>query len=141
MSDVKTTRPWYKEGLAFKCTECGKCCQGSPGYIWVSQQEIEAIASELKISLKDFMMQYVRQIGNKYSLRELPREKYSCIFLKDQQCSIYSTRPKQCRTYPYWSEVLKSKDTWDQEAKTCEGISKEHPTVSFEDIQKKLESC
>jgi len=35
---------WYKPGLRFKCTECGACCTGAPGYVWISEKEIKAVA-------------------------------------------------------------------------------------------------
>ena len=42
--------PWYAEGLRFSCQEgCVACCTGSGGYVWVTNQEIDAIASFLGI--------------------------------------------------------------------------------------------
>ena len=35
---------WYKDGLQFECTGCGDCCTGEPGYVWVSEQEIQNLA-------------------------------------------------------------------------------------------------
>ncbi len=37
-------KKWYKDGLAFSCTECGSCCTGPPGYVWACDVEIEMIA-------------------------------------------------------------------------------------------------
>jgi len=45
-------KPWYQDGLRFKCTGCGQCCTGSPGYVWVSPEEAEAMAKHLKIPLE-----------------------------------------------------------------------------------------
>jgi uncharacterized protein len=39
--------PWFKDGLHFTCTQCGKCCGGKPGYVWVNDEEIAAIAAFL----------------------------------------------------------------------------------------------
>lgn len=40
----------------------------------------------------------------------------ACIFLNSaNQCSIYEARPLQCRTYPYWPRVIKSRASWDEE--------------------------
>ena len=36
--------PWFKDGLRFECTQCGDCCTGSPGYVWVNDEEISALA-------------------------------------------------------------------------------------------------
>jgi Fe-S-cluster containining protein len=38
-------KPWYKEGLRFKCTACGDCCTGAPGFVWVNKEEMEALAA------------------------------------------------------------------------------------------------
>ncbi|WP_296458322.1 hypothetical protein [Rubinisphaera sp.] len=39
---------WYKDGLKFECTQCGNCCTGGPGAVWVSEEEIQAIAEYLE---------------------------------------------------------------------------------------------
>ena len=130
--------PWYKDGLRFKCTGCGECCTGSPGYVWVSPSEAEAIAEFLKISLEEFLKKYTRRIGNRLSLKELPKN-YDCVFLKGKRCEIYSVRPKQCRTFPWWSENLKTPDHWQATAARCEGIDHpDAPLVSVDEIQKHL---
>jgi Fe-S-cluster containining protein len=38
-------QPWYKDGLQFTCTQCGNCCTGRAGVVWVDDEEIEAIAT------------------------------------------------------------------------------------------------
>lgn len=125
---------WYQEGLRFKCTECGKCCGGSPGYVWVDQEEMEAIAAYLKISLKDFMRKYTRRIGQRYSLLE-SKQNFDCVFLKDKKCQIYGARPTQCKTYPWWPQNLSSQNAWDETAKSCEGINPIAPLVSSDTIE------
>ncbi len=126
---------WYKDGLRFKCTECGQCCTGSPGYVWVTIPEIEAMAKEKGLNVNEFSMRYVRRVGNRYSLVE--RKNYDCIFLDGKRCTIYKTRPKQCRTYPWWPMNLKSKKEWDEMASVCEGVN--HPDgelVPFGEIER-----
>ena len=39
--------PWYRYGLSFECTQCGNCCTGGPGFVWVEEEEIRAIADFL----------------------------------------------------------------------------------------------
>ena len=34
---------WYKDGLRFECTGCGKCCSGFPGFVWVTEEEMQGI--------------------------------------------------------------------------------------------------
>jgi Fe-S-cluster containining protein len=38
-------------------------------------------------------------------------------------CSIYQVRPLQCRTWPFWPEVIKSPATWARAGKGCPGIN------------------
>ena len=122
---------WYKDGLRFECTGCGKCCTGSPGYVWIEEEEIEEISSYLNISKEHFLKTYTRQIGQRYSLLE-DASNYDCIFLKDKKlCTIYKARPKQCRTYPFWPAILKSEKSWSDEATRCEGINDDAPLIQI----------
>lgn len=131
-------QPWYKEGLRFECTGCGGCCTGSPGYVWVDENEMAQIAALLDISLDLFKRRYTRQKGGRYSLLEKRTENYDCIFLKEKKCTIYKARPKQCRTFPWWVANLKTKECWENAAKTCEGITADAPLVAFEVIQENI---
>lgn len=121
--------PWYAEGLHFECTGCGQCCTGSPGYIWVNEQEIESIATFLNLSIQEFSHLYLRRVKGRFSLLELPKT-YDCIFLKDKKCQIYPVRPTQCRTFPWWPQNLKSKEEWEKVSRSCEGISPDAPLIS-----------
>ena len=51
-----------------------------------------------------------------------------CIFLRNvdgvKQCRIYSVRPGQCRTWPFWPENLFSPDDWNRAALRCPGINR-----------------
>lgn len=126
--------PWYKNGLRFKCTECGKCCTGSPGYIWVTDEEIHSMAEVLNITVALFKRKYLRQRDNRFALVEKKSEGNACIFLKDKKCQIYKARPKQCRTFPWWKENLNSEESWKIAAESCEGISMDAPLVPFSEI-------
>ncbi len=137
---MKKATAWYADGLRFKCTECGKCCTGKPGVVWVTPKEILEIANALDMPLDEFSRQYVRKLGNRYSIKEKINT-YDCIFLRDKKCLVYQSRPTQCRTYPFWPEILQSKETWEEEARECEGISEEAPLIPFEQIQQKSKKC
>lgn len=131
---------WYKEGLHFKCTGCGKCCTGSPGYVWVSEEEVAIMARKLDLSVDAFCKKYTRLVGTDLSLLEDPNN-WDCVFLKDNQCQLYEARPKQCRTFPWWKDNLSSPRAWRQTSKGCEGIDHpDAPLVSFDIIQKHLEN-
>ena len=116
--------PWYKDGLKFQCTGCGACCTGSPGYVFLTPEDEDNIAKELNISLQDFQKKYTRLFMGRRSLIE-DQKNYDCVFLKNNKCSLYQSRPKQCRTYPFWSGIIQKKDHWEEEKQYCEGI--DHP--------------
>ena len=131
--------PWYKDGLSFKCTGCGQCCTGSPGYVWVNESEAQAIADALKIDLETFVKKYTRRIGNRLSLKENSKT-YDCVFLKDLKCTIYTARPKQCRTFPWWPENLESREAWEEAKSRCEGIEHaEAPLIPLSEIKQSLD--
>ena len=57
----------------------------------------------------------------KVEANELPvgGKDHDCVFLDRTSadgktgCSIYAERPAQCRTWPFWSENLTSRATWE----------------------------
>ena len=135
----ESKKPWYKDGLYFKCTGCGKCCTGSPGFVWLTKTDIKKLSKLLEISEAEFLKLYARKIKKKYSLKEDP-ESYDCVFLSEGKfCKVYKDRPIQCTTYPYWLENIESKKQWEEEAKFCEGINHEDAELTtFEEIQKQI---
>src|SRR5438132_682079 len=110
---------WYKDGLKFECTRCGNCCTGAPGFVWVSLPEIYRIAEFLGLNDRDFGKKFLRKVDQRISLIEKPNGE--CIFY-DQGCSIYPVRPSQCRTFPFWSENLRSGGSWKKAAAQCPGM-------------------
>ena len=61
--------PWYQEGLRFHCTRCGHCCTGAPGYVWVDDDEIQAIAGHRGETAEQVTGLYTRPVGGRRSLR------------------------------------------------------------------------
>jgi Fe-S-cluster containining protein len=118
------TEPWYKDGLKFKCTGCGDCCTGAPGYVWVNQAEIDALAERLEMDPAKFEKKYVRQIGVRRSLVEYKNG--DCVFFDNEsrKCTVYEQRPRQCRTWPFWNSNLKSPEAWAETCESCPGSGK-----------------
>ena len=117
-----------KEGFSYafnpaKCESCeGRCCTGESGYIYVSQDEILALATLLKLETDDFIEQYLYKKGYKYSLKEVVHEgSYDCIFYNraSNGCGVYEARPTQCRTFPFWDYFKQRVDELKDE---CPGI-------------------
>lgn len=113
--------PWFKNGLRFECTQCGNCCTGAPGYVWVNAEEIAALAKHLGLTIDDFERQYVRTIGSRKSLVEFANG--DCVFFDGQtrKCNVYEVRPRQCRTWPFWDSNVSSPQAWKETCSVCPG--------------------
>ncbi len=123
----KTKEPkdlWYKDGLRFTCTQCGRCCGGAPGYVWVNAAEITAMSQAMEMDEDSFCKKFVRQVGRRRSLVEYPDG--DCIFLdpESRHCLVYEDRPAQCRTWPFWDSTLKTPEDWDETCEVCPGAGK-----------------
>lgn len=145
--------PWYAQGLHFTCTQCGNCCGGAPGYVWINRDDIRRIAGFLKITPEQMVEQHCRKVGGRWSLNEGPGpgSDYDCVFLREEKvttstetgdevtlarrfCSIYSVRPLQCRTWPFWRENLTTRKAWDHAAIRCHGMNHGEQKYEIEQI-------
>ncbi|MBB3209371.1 hypothetical protein FHS27_005211 [Rhodopirellula rubra] len=118
---VSAETPWYADGLRFECTQCGKCCSGEPGYVFIDEAETAAMAAELKMSVDEFEQKFTRRVGRQSSLIEYPDG--DCIFLepKTRHCMVYNSRPIQCRTWPFWDSTLATPADWQETCEVCPG--------------------
>ncbi len=81
---------------------------------------------------------YIRRVSQRLSLRE-KKPSRDCVFLEvDEQgrrkCRIYSVRPTQCRTWPYWPQNLAGPESWAAAGERCPGINR-GKIVSFNEIE------
>ena len=115
---------WYADGLRFQCTQCGDCCSGAEGYVWVNQAEIDAMAARRGMTPAAFTEAFVKQVGVRRSLTERPGG--DCVLLdeKTRKCTVYEERPRQCRTWPFWDSNLRSPEAWAEAAEACPGCNK-----------------
>ena len=113
--------PWYHEGLRFRCTGCGACCTGEPGHIWVNRAEIHAMAEALDMLPEEFEKTFVRTKGRRRTLKERPGG--DCVLLeqKTSRCRVYGVRPRQCRSWPFWSSNLRGPEDWQRTCEECPG--------------------
>lgn len=120
MLQEETNDVWFKDGLRFSCTQCGTCCTGEPGYVWVDDDELMEISEGLGESLAEVERKYVKRVGRDRSLKE--QENGACVFFETGVgCTIYGYRPAQCRTWPFWKSNIRTSETWKQTAAACPG--------------------
>ncbi len=114
-------QPWYADGLKFTCSECGDCCTGAPGYVWVNKAEIAAMAEVVGLGVEEFESRFVRSIGIRKSLVEF--ENGDCVFFDNEgrKCNVYTVRPRQCRTWPFWDSNLRTPEAWEATCEECPG--------------------
>ena len=105
------------------CAECGgRCCTGESGNIFVSLQEIRALANLLEMDERDFRQACLEKRGYKFSLKErIVGMSHDCIFFDraSNGCRVYAARPNQCRTFPFWEYYKTRVDALKRE---CPGI-------------------
>jgi uncharacterized protein len=130
------SEPWYKDGLRFECTRCGKCCSGFPGFVWVNDDEALAIAEYLELPLDEVLGLYTRLFDNRRSLRD--RLSNDCIFYDAEMgCTIYPVRPRQCRTWPFWESNVRTQKTWEAAQIRCPGAG-HGELIPSEEITKRM---
>jgi len=112
---------WFDGGLRFSCTQCGNCCTGAPGYVWLSPPDEAAVAAHLGLATAEFRRRYTRLVGDLLSLVEKPNG--DCVFLTDDhRCAIQPVKPRQCLTFPFWPRLVASRAAWREAAEGCPGI-------------------
>jgi uncharacterized protein len=128
--------PWYRDGLRFTCTRCGHCCTGEPGFVWVSDDEIDAIAAFRRQTRGEILGLYTKVAQRKRSLRE--KENGDCVFYEQGAgCTIYDVRPRQCRTWPFWESNIRSPQAWEGTTRICPG-SGQGELIPADEITRRL---
>ncbi len=125
--------------IGFRCLKCGKCCKKKFGdnYVHLFLSEIEAISKNYRIDIEEIVSPYLEDIltdcvSKKFDemSKSIDSEGFfhvdgwilkrcksgNCIFLKENKCHIYKSRPSICSTYPFY--IYKSKMMYSK----CPGI-------------------
>jgi Fe-S-cluster containining protein len=129
-------QPWYKDGLQFECTQCGNCCTGAPGMVWVDDEELQTIADHLGKSIGEVRLLHTKLYGRRVTLKDYANG--DCTFFDgaERRCTIYSARPKQCRSWPFWNSNIASPKDWQEMQADCPGAG-QGAFVSLEEIQQR----
>ena len=84
----------------FHCLRCGKCCCW-PGYVRISEAEIEAIARFLQLEEMEFTADYTVLMADRTGLSLIEDAAEHCIFWDENSgCRIQPVKPRQCREFP-----------------------------------------
>ncbi len=80
-----------------QCLSCANCCKKmTPTF---NRNDISRISKHFNMSSKEFSEKWLTVDDNK----DIINKSTPCQFLgKDNKCSIYSIRPKDCREFPHF---------------------------------------
>ena len=79
----------------------------------MNEQEVLKLSAHLEMSYQDFGRKYLRYDADVERLALKDRTDTnddSCVFLEDNKCSVYEVRPTQCRTFPWWPELVEDEE-------------------------------
>lgn len=97
---IKILPALHKDAFSkIDCLSCGACCKSySPRF---RGPDIRRLASYLKLKETEFISNYLHTDDDgDYVLNKTP-----CPFLgADNMCSVYDSRPTDCRRFPYTNE-------------------------------------
>lgn len=87
---------FQKVSSEIDCRTCANCCKEVQPVL--DQKDIERFSKCLAISVAQFKAQYLvkDEEPGKFVFNKKP-----CPFLKDNLCSHYAYRPKDCKSYPH----------------------------------------
>jgi Fe-S-cluster containining protein len=108
--------------VRFTCQPgCTNCCN-MEGFVYLSEDDLKRAAKFTGMSAKAFEKKYVYRTRHQMRFRKPPEKQ--CTFLQEHGCSIHPAKPTQCRTFPFWPEIVERKTTWNKTARYCPGIGK-----------------
>lgn len=133
-----------ENGVEFSCQMCGGCCKGlDEGEVYLFKEDIERLALHLnlkgKSGLREFAIRYLKAIDESFFWKEPQAERGKrykfktlgfkftgnderCAFLVDNECTVHSERPYQCRCFPFWHILVTSRKNYVDYSKKCPGL-------------------
>lgn len=131
-------KKWWSEGIRFECQGSGNCCvsHGEYGFVYVTKEDRQKMAAQLGLKTTQFTKLYCKKTDGFFHLKDNGAD---CIFLKNKRCTIYKSRPTQCRTWPFWPETMSAK-AWKRDVVGfCPGVGKGR-VWSAQEVAKNLQA-
>jgi Fe-S-cluster containining protein len=135
------TRPYYarNDGLRFACTRCGNCCT-RPGPVLFPKNELADAAAAAGLSVRRFRRTYDIVDEDGIPTHDPPGDAPCGLYDPRVGCTIYEGRPTQCRTWPFWPEVVKRRRSWEKASEECPGMDR-GPRHAPAEIERTLVAC
>ncbi len=90
--------------------------------VYITEDDLKRAAKFVGMSAKAFETKYVYRTRHQMRFRKPPEKQ--CTFLGEHGCSIHPAKPTQCRTFPFWPEIVGLKAAWNRTGRYCPGIGK-----------------
>jgi Fe-S-cluster containining protein len=63
-----------------------------------------------------------------------------CVFYdREQGCTVYTVRPRQCRTWPFWESNVRTEAAWERTCGICPGAGN-GDLIPAEEITRRLKT-
>lgn len=93
----------YPKNIRFACSKCGLCCGDTSNKkrrVLLLKQDAERIAVQTKRPINNFATETPGIMPYLFEMHKSV-DTGMCLFLHDNQCTIYAQRPLICRFYPF----------------------------------------
>lgn len=81
------------------CTKCANCCNTKKPSL--DEKDIKRFVSSLDIKKEDFRKKYLEEIESDTNKKLYEFNLLPCPFLKNNLCTNYDNRPKDCQSFPH----------------------------------------
>jgi Fe-S-cluster containining protein len=133
---------FFEQGIRFECQGTGQCClsRNTYGYVYLTPTDRARMAKVLGLTESEFERTHCTRTEGLLHLKSPDQD---CQFLEGKRCGVYAGRPEQCRTWPFWPEVMNAK-TWKKEVLSfCPGVGKGErvPASKIQEQLKTQDDC
>ena len=114
----------YPEHVCFVCLKCGLCCGDTPKktrHILLPYSDARKISAVTNQPIGSFAKPIAGKDPYVFEMNKSTQGK--CVFLKNDKCTIYGTRPLICRFYPFELQGSDNKAYVFNATDECPGIS------------------
>jgi hypothetical protein len=116
----------YPKNVRFQCTKCALCCGDTKKrarHILLLKKETEWISEATFKPVEEFAVQIEGREPYVYEMKKT-KEEGKCLFLKENICTIYASRPLICKFYPFQLRTTKDGRHRFSHTRECQGIGK-----------------
>lgn len=117
----------YPRRVCFQCLRCALCCGDTETrvrHVLLLKREAELISEVTSRSIDAFATEVEGREPYVYEMRKT-RKEGKCIFLEDNRCDIYLSRPLICRFYPFELRLTSNRRQEFRYTEECPGIGRD----------------